>query len=162
MTGMSALTIRPATQADQPVIRKMIREAGINPMGLRWPNFLVAEEGGVTVGIGQVKRHGDGSPELASLAVVSDRQGQGIGSALVRELIARHANEVLYLTCRSQLEGYYERFGFRRLQRAEYPPYFARLIPTINAIGRLYRMRILVMRLDPPRNPPAGGALGPS
>jgi N-acetylglutamate synthase-like GNAT family acetyltransferase len=162
MKGVPALTIRPATQADQPTIRKMIREAGINPMNLKWPNFLVAEESGLTVGIGQVKRHGDGSPELASLAVVPDRRRQGIGSTLVRELIARHGGEVLYLTCRSQLEGYYERFGFRRLQRAELPPYFARLIPTINAIGRLYRMRILVMRLDPPRNPPGGDALGPS
>ena len=155
---MPALAIRPATQADQPTIRRMIREAGINPMSLKWPNFLVAEEDGLTVGVGQVKRHGDGSPELASLAVVPDRQGQGIGSALVRQLMARHEGEFLYLTCRSQLQGYYERFGFRRLQRADFPPYFARLIPTINAIGRLYRMRILVMG----RNPAANGPLEPS
>lgn len=140
----------------------MIRAAGINPMSLKWPNFLVADDGGVTAGIGQVKQHGDGSLELASLAVLPDRQGQGIGSALVRELIARHDHEVLHLTCRRQLQGYYERFEFRRLQRADFPPYFARLIPTINAIGRLYGMQIVVMRREPDRNPPTPGPLEPA
>jgi N-acetylglutamate synthase-like GNAT family acetyltransferase len=159
---MPALLIRPATQADQPTIRRMIRAAGINPMSLKWPNFLVAEEGGMTIGIGQVKRHGDGSLELASLAVVPDRQGQGIGSALVRELIAHHEDTVLHLTCRSQLQAYYERFGFRRLQRAEFPPYFARFIPMFNAIGRLYRMQIVVMRREPDRNPSTQNPLEPS
>ena len=48
------MTIRPAIKADQPVIRNMIREAGINPMGLRWPSFVVDEEGGAIVAIGQV------------------------------------------------------------------------------------------------------------
>jgi len=140
----------------------MIRAAGINPMSLKWPNFLVAEEGGMTLGIGQVKRHGDGSLELASLAVVPDRQGQGIGSGLVRELIGRYEGKVLYLTCRSQLQGYYERFGFRRLGRADFPPYFARLIPMINTIGRLYRMQIVVMRREPDRNPYTPDSLEPS
>ena len=146
---MHALTIRSAAASDQATIRHLIREAGINPMGLGWTHFLVAEEAGRTVGIGQVKRHRDGSLELASLAVVPDRQGEGIGSTLVRELISRHGDQVLHLTCRDGLQGYYERFGFRRLERREFPPYFARLIPWINAVGRLYRMRILVMRRDP-------------
>jgi len=159
---MPALTIRPATAEDQTTIRSLVRSAGINPMSLNWPQFLVAEEGGRTVGIGQVKRHRDGSRELASLAVVPDRQGQGIGSALVLALIGRHEDTVLYLTCRSQLQAYYERFGFRRLQRAEFPPYFARFIPMFNAIGRLYRMQIVVMRREPDRNPSTPGSLEPS
>jgi amino-acid N-acetyltransferase len=161
MTGMAAPTIRPAIAADQPTITRMVRRAGINPMALRWPHFLIAEEGGQIVGIGQVKRHRDGTRELASLAVVPDRQGEGIGSSLVKALISQHEG-VLYLTCRSQLQGYYERFGFRLLERAEYPRYFSRLIPTINAIGRLYRMRILVMWREPSRNPPGHEPLQPS
>ena len=140
----------------------MIREAGLNPMSLKWPNFLVAQEGGMTIGIGQVKRHGDGSLELASLAVVPDRQGQGIGSALVRELIGRHEGKVLYLTCRSQLQDYYQRFRFRRVERAGFPPYFARLILMINTIGRLYRMQIIVMRREPDRNPSTPSPFRPS
>src|SRR6476619_7544468 len=37
-------TIRPATEADQVTIRRLIREANLNPMSLDWPNFVVAEE----------------------------------------------------------------------------------------------------------------------
>ena len=145
---MPAFILRPATAADQPTIRRMVREAGINPMNLHWPHFLVAEEDGRTVGIGQVKPHRDGSRELASMAVVPDRQGQGIGSALIRELLELHGHDVLHLTCLPTRQGYYARFGFRRLERAEYPPYFRRLVPVFNSIGRLFGQRIVVMRRE--------------
>jgi N-acetylglutamate synthase-like GNAT family acetyltransferase len=139
--------IRPATQADQATIRRLIKEAGINRMSLNWPNFVVAEDGGVIVGIGQVKTHGDGSRELASLAVIPARQRQGIGGAIIKTLLAREQG-VVHLTCRSQLQGYYERFGFRRLETAEFPLYFRRMVPLINVVARLVGMQILVMRRD--------------
>jgi len=142
------LTIRPATEADQPTIRRLIKEANINRMNLHWPNFVVAKDDGVIVGVGQVKAHGDGSRELASIAVVPARQGQGIGSAVIKTLLAREPGVVLHLTCRRELEGYYERFGFRRLEPAEYPPYFARMIPLINVVARLFGTQILVMRRE--------------
>jgi N-acetylglutamate synthase-like GNAT family acetyltransferase len=141
------LSIRPATYADQTTIRRLIKEANLNRMSLNWPNFVVAEEGGAIVGIGQVKTHGDGSRELASLAVIPDRQSSGIGSALIKTLLARE-HGVVYLTCRRQLQGYYERFGFRRLEPAEFPPYFKRLIPVINVVARLFKTQILVMRRE--------------
>lgn len=142
------MTIRPATEADQPTIRRLIKEAGINRMSLDWPNFLMADADGVVVGIGQVKQHGDGSRELASLAVVPARQGQGIGSALIKALVAREIG-ALHLTCRCQLQGYYEPFGFRRLDPAEFPPYFRRMIPFINLFARVFKTQILVMRREP-------------
>jgi N-acetylglutamate synthase-like GNAT family acetyltransferase len=140
--------IRPATEADQPTIRRFVKDARLNPMSLNWPNFVMAEEDGAVVGVGQVKAHGDDSRELASLVVVPERQGQGIGSAVIKTLLARNPGAVLYLTCRSELQSYYERFGFRRLQRAEYPPYFRRLIPLVNLVGRFAGMQILVMRRE--------------
>jgi N-acetylglutamate synthase-like GNAT family acetyltransferase len=142
------VTIRPATEADQPTIRRLIKEANLNRMSLQWPNFVVAEEGGAIVGVGQVKAHGDGSRELASIAVLPAHQGRGIGRALIERLLARERGVVLHLTCRRELEGYYQRFGFRRLEPAEYPPYFKRLIPLVNFVARLLRTRILVMRRE--------------
>ena len=141
------LTIRPATQEDQGTIRRLIKEAGINRMSLNWPNFLMAEKDGAVVGIGQVKTHRDGSRELASLAVVPARQGQGVGSALIKALLARE-HGLVHLTCRSQLQGYYDRFGFRRLEAAEFPPYFKRMIPIINMVARLIGTQILVMQRE--------------
>jgi len=139
------LTLRDATAEDQPTIRGIVRAANINPTGLDWPRFIVAEDGGAVVGVGQVKPHRDGTRELASIAVVPDRQGQGIGSAIIAELLRREKG-VVHLTCRSQLQSYYERFGFKRLETRDYPPYFARRLPMINAFLRPFRIRIIVMR----------------
>jgi len=142
------LEIRSATREDEPTIRRLVKDAKLNPMSLNWPNFVIAEEDGDVAGVGQVKTHGDGSRELASIVVVPGRRGDGIGSAVIRTLIARNPNAVLHLTCRQELEGYYERFGFRRLTPADYPRYFGRLIPLVNLFGRFSRMQILVMRRE--------------
>ena len=142
------IAIREATEADQSTIRRLIKEANLNRMSLNWPNFVLAEEDSAIVGLGQVKQHGDGSRELASIAVVPARQSQGIGSVIIKTLLAREPGVVLYLTCRREMEGYYERFGFRTLVASEYPPYFRRMIPLVNTVARLFGMRILVMRRE--------------
>jgi N-acetylglutamate synthase-like GNAT family acetyltransferase len=148
------LTIRPATEADQPTITRMIAEARINRMSLNWPNFVVARdddsEDGAIVGVGQVKAHGDGSRELASIAVVPARQRQGIGRAIIETLLAREPGVALYLTCRRELQSYYEPFGFQLLVPSEYPPYFRRIVPLVNAAMRLLRFgtQIVVMRRE--------------
>ncbi len=116
----------------------MIRDAGINPMSLDWQRFIIAEDDGVTVGIGQIKVHGDGSRELASLAVIPARQKQGIGGAIIRELLSKETG-VLYLTCRAQLERYYAHFGFRRVERDEMSPYFRRLMRLAGLVMTLAR-----------------------
>ena len=139
------LTLRDATIEDQPTIRQIVRAANINPTGLDWPRFIVAEDGGAIVGVGQVKPHRDGTRELASIAVLPARQGQGIGTAIIQDLVRRE-NATLHLTCRSRLQGYYERCGFRRLESRDYPPYFARMLPILNTLGRFFRVQVIVMR----------------
>ena len=119
-------------------------------MSLNWPNFVVAEDDGAIVGVGQVKTHDDGSRELASIAVVPARQKQGIGRAIIETLVAREPGLILYLTCRRELGDYYKRFGFRLLVPSEYPPYFRRIVPLVNAAMRLLRFgtQIVVMRRE--------------
>ena len=118
------MNIRPATEADQPAIRRLVIDARINRMDLHWPNFVVADQDGSIVGVGQVKTHGDASRELASIVVIPGRQRQGTGRAIIDTLLARERGVVLHLTCRRELRGFYERFGFRSLVSAEFPPYF--------------------------------------
>lgn len=149
-----SLHIRPATPADQPAITALVRAANINPLNLGWPRFRVAVDAGRVVGVAQIKVHGDGSRELASLAVAPNRQGEGIGSALVEHWLTQpDGRPPLYLMCRDRLEGYYNRFGFQRLARSEMPPYFRRMIRfsvVFFAIAGLFgeRRRILVMRRE--------------
>lgn len=118
-------SIRPARVNEQWTIRWIVWRARINPFDLKWHRFLVVELDGNIVSVGQVKPHRDGSRELASIAVVPSRQGQGIGESLVCALIAREHGP-LFLTCRAPLETYYARFGFRRATLQELPPYFRR------------------------------------
>ena len=139
------LTLRDATASDQPTLRRIVRAPNINPTGLDWPRFIVAEDGGAIVGVGQVKPHRDGTREVASIAVIPVRQRQGVGSAIIEELLRRE-KDTLHLTCRSRLQGYYERFGFKRLESRDYPPSLARRMRVINVLVRPFSIRIIVMR----------------
>lgn len=146
--------IRPATRDDQPAITAIVRAAGINPFSLHWPRFLVAEDSGTRqiIGVAQIKPHRDGSRELASLAVVADRQGEGIGGALIQALLAAEQGP-LHLMCRDALEGYYARFGFHKLNPAKMPPYFRRMTRVAGiffAVAACFgeTRRIVVMRRE--------------
>jgi len=140
-------TIRRATEHDARAIHALIRRARINPMALDWHRFLVAvDETGRINGCGQVKPHADGTRELASLAVVPERQRQGIGRSIIKQLLTENQLP-LYLTCRASLQTYYEKFGFRVVPASEMPPYFHRIWTIFNAIGRLFKFKeaLLVM-----------------
>jgi len=133
------VVMRPAMAGDQAAIRRMIRRAGINPLGLDWPRFVVVETKGEVVACGQVKVHGDGSRELASLAVAGDWQGRGLARAVVEQLMSQ-AGPPLWLTCRKGLVPLYRRFGFQEVTEArELSPYFRRLMRLARVILRLVR-----------------------
>jgi N-acetylglutamate synthase-like GNAT family acetyltransferase len=138
--------IRPAVADDQYAITAIVRAARLYPRDLDWPRFLLAQWGQDVIGVGQVKPHKDGSRELASIAVVPEWQGNGVGSALIRALLARETSP-LHLMCADDREHYYQRFGFQRLDRRAMPPYFrrfARIAPVIRLLS-LNRLRLIVM-----------------
>ena len=97
-------------------------------MDLKWPNFALAidEASGAVAGMGQIKRHGDGSYELASIATVPNFQRRGVAHQIINHLLAQHPG-VLYLTCLDTMGSFYEQFGFRKIAPAEMTSYFRRL-----------------------------------
>ena len=123
------ITLRSATAEDQPRITALIRAAGINPMDLKWQNFVLAVDDatGAVVGTGQIKTHKtDGTRELASIATVPEFQRRGIATQIVQHFLAKETG-ALYLTCVPAMGVFYERFGFRRLTDAEMPTYYRRI-----------------------------------
>lgn len=153
-----SISIRPATAADQADIKRIVRSAGLFPFNLPWSNFLVAEQEDsnttsttTIVGVGQVKKHPDGSRELASISVRPQHQGRGIGSRIVQALVAQETAP-LYLMCRDELEPFYRRFGFERVDRAHTPPVLSfkqrlgNLALSILSALRLRYGRVLVMK----------------
>jgi N-acetylglutamate synthase-like GNAT family acetyltransferase len=146
------ISLRAATAADQPAIVALVRAAQINPMDLKWPNFVLAIDGdtGAVVGIGQVKQHRDGSRELASIATAPGYQHRGIAHQVIEHLLAQHPG-VLYLTCMDYLEGLYQPFGFRTIGPAEMSPYFQRITRLAKTFLFLSGTghKLLVMKRDP-------------
>ena len=144
---MADFTLRPATVSDSASIKDLIHRVGINPMDLDWHRFVLAVDGsGVMLGCGQLKPHGRDVNELASIAVEPLYHHQGIARTIIEYLIAR-APHPLYLTCRSRLGSFYEKWGFRSIEPAEMPPYFRRLSRLVNAMGAFMNEKMLVMKL---------------
>lgn len=115
MSAAPHVEIRPAMPADQETIRALVKRERLNPMGIDWPNFLVAEGAQGIVGAVQLRKHPDGSRELGSLVVAPEARGHGIASRLIDALIARHDGPVQMITG-AQHAAHYQRWGFRRVE----------------------------------------------
>jgi amino-acid N-acetyltransferase len=144
-----AYRIRLAVEGDFPAVRALILKAQINPTGLDWRRFLVAEAEGEIIATGQLKPHRDGSMELASIAITEEWRGQGIARTLIERLIAGH-DGVLYLMCQSSLGSLYEKFGFEAIDEEEMPKYFRRVSKLAGLAEALIQRgeTLLVMRRD--------------
>jgi N-acetylglutamate synthase-like GNAT family acetyltransferase len=140
--------LQPASAEDRPAIRLLIRETGINPLGLDWRRFIIAVNGDPQlIGTGQIKPHRDGSRELASIAVRPGYRRQGVASAIIERLLSENSG-VLYLTCREHLGQFYARFGFQVIESSEMPPYFRQAVRFFNFLKRIGAVNegLLLMR----------------
>lgn len=131
-----SITIRPATEIDQPTITRLIRQAHLNTRQLHWTNFLIAEVDGQIAGLRQVKTHRLGTREVASGLVLPEYRHQGISARLMHEILEQEKGP-LYLMCDQQWMTYYERFGFEAVRPKELPRDF----------GREYRIGRFITRL---------------
>ncbi len=97
-------------------------------MDLDWKRFVVAvDEQDQVIATGQIKPHQKGEIlELASIAVVADHRGEGLARAIIEHLL-KDSPRPLYLTCRSRLQPFYQKFGFRALSYEEMPRFYQRL-----------------------------------
>jgi N-acetylglutamate synthase-like GNAT family acetyltransferase len=125
---MVSYLIRPARETDSSAIKHLIRSVGINPMDLDWRRFMVAvDEQDQLLATGQIKPHQKGAIlELASIAVTEEHRGKGLARAVIEHLL-KDSPRPLYLTCRSQLQPFYQKFGFETLSYPEMPRFYQRL-----------------------------------
>lgn len=147
---MAEYVIRPAVLEDSASIRNLVRQAKINPTGLNWERFLVAQSyENLIVGCGQIKTHRGDIRELASIAVAADFRGRGIARAIILRLVKSNIMP-LYLMCRSSLGSFYNKFGFQPILHDDMPAYFRR----ISTLARIFSIldngsdTLLVMRRD--------------
>lgn len=142
--------IRPALESESTQIKDLIHLVGINTLGLDWKRFMVAvNDGGRVISCGQIKPHGGGILELASIGTLPEYEKQGLASLIINELL-KTPTRPLYLMCMQHNGSFYERFGFRTIDENEMPKYFQRikkLFKVANVVVR-YGEDLLIMKLE--------------
>jgi hypothetical protein len=140
-------------------VKRLVRSELVNPWGLKQERFLIAEDHpGSLLGCVQIKRHLGGTKELASLVVTPAWRKRGVARLLI-EAAKKQSNSALWLTCRSRLICFYERFGFWEIHDRTQMPLYFKLVPLFETLMRILgRMEgyIAVMRWDGPFESTAG------
>jgi N-acetylglutamate synthase-like GNAT family acetyltransferase len=142
--------LQPASEQDFLAIQELIRQVRINPTGLDWRRFIIAvNEADEMIACGQVKPVPGGLWELASLAVRPAFRKQGVANAIIRHLCSGSPRP-LYLTCRSALGNYYQKYGFKIVSSDDTPRYYRRLQRLAGVFMGLSGIKdhLLVMKLD--------------
>jgi amino-acid N-acetyltransferase len=114
------IEIRPATADDQESIVALVRRERLNPTGLHWRNFVVAQNLGRIVGAGQIRKHKDGSRELASLVVEPSWREQGLAARLIETLLASEHGHLFVITSERR-SAYFARWRFQTADRSRTP-----------------------------------------
>jgi N-acetylglutamate synthase-like GNAT family acetyltransferase len=144
------VTVRRARKDDQPVITAMVRRARLNPAGLRWERFVIAERDGRAVGLAQLRGHPDGATELASMVVDPECRGRGIAMRLVDALLADERAPVYTLIDR-RFADHFARWGFARVDSGQLPRSvlrvyrIGRVVTAVGSVLRRQRIRIVPM-----------------
>ena len=147
---MTTFSLRPARESEARQIKDLIHLVGIIPTGLDWKRFIVAvNDREEILGIGQLKPHGEGVLELASIAVYPEHRGNGVARAVI-EYLLKDSPRPVYLTCLSTLEPLYQKFGFQAISYIEMPRYFQRISKLANVFFTFANKdeSLLVMKLQ--------------
>ncbi len=112
--------LSPASASDIWQIRRLVLSAKLDPTQLRWSQFWIIRCEGHLVACGQLRSF-TGAQELGSLVVAPAWRGRGLGTFLVKHLVAE-ATEPLYLECLGpRLKKFYLRLGFVPVSWSELP-----------------------------------------
>jgi N-acetylglutamate synthase-like GNAT family acetyltransferase len=149
------IAVRRATAEDQAFITGLVRRARLNPSGVAWPGFVVAERDGRPVGVAQLRRHSDGAVELASLVVEPVERGTGVAAAMVDALLDAETGPVHTVVDR-RFADHFARWGFAPVAPAELPRSIRRTLRIGRVVTRLATaLRRQRIRLVPLARPPA-------
>jgi arsenate reductase len=122
--GWGREAIRPARASDLASIEALLRDAKLPVEGVaeHLGSFIVLDDGRGARGAAGVEHYGHAAL-LRSVVVAPDERGHGKGVLLTRRAIeearVRGARAVYLLT--TTAEGFFERLGFRRIERAAIP-----------------------------------------
>lgn len=113
-----------ATIVDEPQIIKILEELNGDRSVFDINHFMVVKNESSIIGCIRVKVFAGGLLELASLAVLENYQGQGVGSELVRKFLLSETSRPIFLLTSLDKESFYKKFNFNIIDPAELPEEF--------------------------------------
>ncbi len=114
------ITIRQACQQDHGALQEVLEACGMCGE-ISTADCLVAFEGDSLVGLVRFE-FGAGIPYVRPIAILPAQQGKGIGTRLLRIVIATYSE--VRVVSRSQATEFYRRLGFERITWEEiYSPF---------------------------------------
>ena len=105
-----AICFERARPEDLPFIAKELARLKLDAEELDPTQFCLARAGDKIIGFGRLK-HYQGICEMASLAVLEERRGKGIGQEIASRLIKECPNRTVYLV--TDIPVFFEKLGFK-------------------------------------------------
>jgi amino-acid N-acetyltransferase len=110
---------------DLEIVTKLVIRVALSCDGLKdqfGEGYVVAESAGEVLGCAGIEIHGT-CGLLRSVAVIPDRRRWGVGEILVTDRLewARSRGILMVYLLTETAAGYFERFGFERVDRADVP-----------------------------------------
>ena len=102
---------RKATKKDLSCILDILKGISGSTKDVDAKQFLVAVNEDRIIGCIRIQNK-NGNYKLASLAVLPDYRGVGIGSYLIKKILAENKKRPIYLFCNKNKKEFYEKFGF--------------------------------------------------
>ena len=125
-----------ADVGDWPAIRGLLTDAGLPLDGAAeaFATGVVASDDARVVGCAAIEPYG-AAALLRSVAVAADRQGTGVGSALVRALedLARDQGSTSLILLTETAESWFSRLGYAAIDRSSVPADVAGSIEFVTA-----------------------------
>jgi N-acetylglutamate synthase-like GNAT family acetyltransferase len=144
----SEISYSEARKTDEDEIRNMLRSLGGDESNFELSRFVVAKSGKRLIGCGRIKVVSKDCLELASLGVLSECQKRGIGSHLVRELLAKEKYRPILLLTSSDKENFYKKLGAVIIAPESLPQAFKEEYRRIIALPFAEKIRVIAMRFE--------------
>lgn len=140
--------LRKAKPIDLWLIAFLILKAKLDPTQLNWQKFWIIEYYGRLVAFGQL-RNFHLAQEIGSLYVVPDFRNQGLGTILIKHLVAQ-ANQPLYLKCsKEELKVFYSKRGFKTVGFEDLPRPLKFKFYIFNVRKKLLHTSLTFMKYEP-------------
>lgn len=130
-TAKALITIRPAREEDVPAIVALVNDyarrgdllpRSLNSVYTTLDDWLVAAVDDEILGCVSLLRYGSGLYEVRSLAVHARAQGRGVGTRLMRALLAEaRTRQIPTLFALTRVVAFFHRFGYVPTRKERFP-----------------------------------------